>query len=261
MKKSRVAILYICTGKYVVYWKNFFKSAEKYLLPGIEKHYFVFTDADKIYADKREDIHRIFQELLPFPKGSLMRFDMFLKIESTLAKFDYMFFFNSNIIFVNNILETELFPSSEENGLVGYLHSMFYNKKPEEYIYERNKLSTAFVPVGVGKRYYQGCLIGGVSEDFLEMCRVLDKNIKADLRNDFIAIWWDESHLNHYFLDKEVKLLHPGFCYPELLNLPFEKKAIMLNKTKMGLDYLRGLDNSLKGRVRFFLKRLINNKN
>ena len=42
---NKVAVLYICTGKYDVFWKDFYISYEKYFLPDCEKHYYVFTDA------------------------------------------------------------------------------------------------------------------------------------------------------------------------------------------------------------------------
>ena len=40
----KVAILYICTGRYAQFFDGFYESAEQYLLQGVEKRYFVFTD-------------------------------------------------------------------------------------------------------------------------------------------------------------------------------------------------------------------------
>ena len=37
MKKS-IGVLYICTGPYVLFWKDFFESFEKNFLPNIEKN-------------------------------------------------------------------------------------------------------------------------------------------------------------------------------------------------------------------------------
>lgn len=42
--KPSVAILYIATGRYTVFWKYFYRSAEKHLLPNSNKHYVLFTD-------------------------------------------------------------------------------------------------------------------------------------------------------------------------------------------------------------------------
>ena len=46
--KPSVAILYIATGRYTVFWDYFYQSAEKYLLPVCNKHYILFTDSDAL---------------------------------------------------------------------------------------------------------------------------------------------------------------------------------------------------------------------
>ncbi len=50
---TKVAVLYIATGKYTVFWPEFYESAEKYLLKDCEVHYFVFTDADDLTGAQR----------------------------------------------------------------------------------------------------------------------------------------------------------------------------------------------------------------
>ncbi|MFR6034556.1 MAG: hypothetical protein ACLUKN_16135 [Bacilli bacterium] len=41
----KTAVLYIATGRYLTFWKDFFESSERYFLRGIHKSYFVFTDS------------------------------------------------------------------------------------------------------------------------------------------------------------------------------------------------------------------------
>ena len=85
VKRMKIAILYICTGKYDIFWKEFFESYEELFLPNSEKEYFVFTDAEELYAEKNcERIHRIYQEQLGWPKDTLMRFHMFDTISEQL---------------------------------------------------------------------------------------------------------------------------------------------------------------------------------
>ena len=36
----KVGILYICTGKYIVFWEEFYKSCQKYFLTLIPQHYY-----------------------------------------------------------------------------------------------------------------------------------------------------------------------------------------------------------------------------
>ena len=42
----KVGILYIGIGNYTLLWEDFFKSAEKYLFPNVDKQYFLFTDKE-----------------------------------------------------------------------------------------------------------------------------------------------------------------------------------------------------------------------
>lgn len=45
----RIGILYIATGRYYVFWEDFYKSAEKYFLPNLEKQYFIFSDYENTF--------------------------------------------------------------------------------------------------------------------------------------------------------------------------------------------------------------------
>lgn len=44
----KVGILYVCTGKYDIFWPDFYETAEMLLLPDCEKTYLVLTDAQKL---------------------------------------------------------------------------------------------------------------------------------------------------------------------------------------------------------------------
>ena len=85
-KMKKIAILYICTGKYDIFWEDFYKTSEKYFLNNSEKHYFVFTDAQSIYEENCDRVHKIYQKTLGWPYNTLMRFNMFKGIEEQLEK-------------------------------------------------------------------------------------------------------------------------------------------------------------------------------
>lgn len=233
----KVAILYICTGKYDIFWRKFYKSSEKFFLSDTEKHYFVFTDSEKIKNNNK--VHIIFQENLGWPYNTLYRFNFFSKIIDELSKFDYIFFFNANMIFQLPIGE-EILPTNDENGLLGVQHPAFYNKNNIEFTYERNEFSTAFIKPGDGKYYFMGGFNGGKAKSYLDLIITLNENIQKDLSNNIIAIWHDESHLNAYFLDKCIKVLSPSYGYAQGWDLPFEKKIVVLDKSRFGgHDFLR----------------------
>lgn len=242
---NKIGILYICTGNYDVFFNEFYHTAEKFLLPNSEKHYYVFTDSQNII--NTPNIHKIYQEKLGWPKDTLMRFHLFLNIENQLNECDYLFFFNANYTFTELINESEILPNSEHNFLVGQIHPVAYHKKRNEFPYEKNPLSTAYIPNNRGKYYFAGGLIGGRTKEFLAMCHVLKNNIDVDFENNIIAQWHDESHINQYYSTNEPKKLHPGYCYPQDWYLPFKQKTLLLDKNKFGGHaFMRGQNKNVK---------------
>lgn len=231
IKKQKVGILCICTGKYICFFDEFYTSCELNFLCNYEKHYYVFTDSE--IKNEHVRVHRIEQRKLGWPYDTLMRFHMFDSIGNVLVEMDYLFFFNINMVFNSNI-GTEVLPSSQHNYLAGVKHPGYYRNKINDFPYERCEDSTACISIGEGKYYYQGCLSGGRTYEYLEMCTIIKTNINLDLENGIIATWHDESHLNKFYLDKKIRTLSPSYAYPELLNLPFKKRIIQLDKSKLG---------------------------
>lgn len=156
---------------------------------------------------------------------------MFKSIEDELKNFDYIFFFNANILFIKEIGD-EILPLKED--LVMVQHPGFFNKPKYKFPYERNRKSTAYIPKKIGSFYVQGALNGGKGIEFIKLINVLSENINTDINNNIIAIWHDESHLNKYIINKNVKLLNPGYVYPEGWNIPFEMKILTRDKNKWG---------------------------
>ena len=195
-------------------------------------HYFVFTDADHIYAEKRADVCKVFQRQLGWPYDTLRRFDMFLSIESNLKEYDYLYFFNSNLIIKKRITKEEFLPTPKEK-LVFTKHPGFYAKTNAEFTYERNPESRAYIPKGEGKVYVAGGLNGGETKAFLDMAKELQKRIAEDEKKGIIAIYHDESQINRYVYElEEYKLLHPGYLYPEGWNIPFPMIGFLIAKGK-----------------------------
>lgn len=238
MKKTKVGILYICTGRYAVFWERFYRSAEKFLLtePDIEKHYFIFTDADVL--ENESNIHKYFKKPQGFPSDSIKRFRMFLAIKEDLKKMDFVFFLNANMNFVQYVGK-EILPFTSPSGLMGVLHPGYAHSPKEELPYERNPNSTAFIPYIEGHtyRYFMGGFNGGKTEQFLAMCEVCDSNIREDTEKNIVACFHDESHINAYFLKREILILSPEYGFPEDLDTPYAQKVIILNKAKHYGDY------------------------
>lgn len=201
----KVAILYICTGKYNQFFKGFYESAEKYLLRDAEKHYYIWTDRDNL-ADGISNVTTIHKECEGFPADSLFRFEMFMQVENELMKYDYIYFMNSNALFIKPVGE-EILP--DETGLaMGIWRGTRERQHPMFYPYERNKKSLAYIaPYQPPYVYFMGGLNGGTSEKYLEMIRTLSKNIRDDYNRGIIAKFHDESHINAYMRNHSCKIL------------------------------------------------------
>lgn len=232
--ETSVAILYIAIGQYACFWKGFYVSAERYLLPNTKKEYFIFTDQETLYADKDESVHIIFQEDLGWPLNTLLRFSFFNSIKDQLRQYDYIFFMNANILINQTITEQEFLPKEEDYLFV--LHHAFWKAKCDMFPYDRNPKSQAYIPYNSGDYYITGGLNGGKAEAFLNMSKRLDDLIQQDKKNNVVALWHDESFINKYALkEKNFKLLSPAYFYPELvgsLELNCERKIIARDKRK-----------------------------
>ncbi|WP_204979648.1 family 6 glucosyltransferase [Eikenella corrodens] len=240
-----VAILYISTGRYTIFWDNFFISSERFLLPDCQKHYFLFTDSlEMLLGEQEGKVTRITQNKLGWPYDTLMRFDMFLNIKSTLLSYDYIYFFNGNTEFLKPITQEDLLPLKPHENLVVSHQPHITHLLPAEFPYERNPRSTAYIPYDQGQYYFAGGLNGGKASAFLEMCEILDQRIKQDLDKNIIALWHDESQLNKYVLNRnDLKILPRYFTRGEAEIWKECSKVMFSDKTHYrfgGHAYLRG---------------------
>jgi hypothetical protein len=232
-----VAIVYICTGKYDIFFEEFYESAEENFLRCSKKTYFVWTDSENESFNKH-NVVKTHQSKLGWPFDTLMRFHMFNSKSEELSKFDYVFFFNANMKILKEITPEEILPTVDEHYLVGVEHAGYRNQRGPV---ETRAESTAYVKPELNMQYHQGCLFGGSGKSFTLMIDHLKNNVQIDLDKKIIAIWHDESHMNCYFSENRPKSLDSAFAHPE--NWPYhkEKICIQIDKSKFpgGHNYLR----------------------
>lgn len=245
----RIGILYICTGKYDIFWKGFYLSAERYFMNSspYTREYYVFTDSISLYGEEEnKHIHKIKQQNLGWPDNTLKRFHVFLKIKQQLEQeTDYLFFCNANLLFKSPV-DSEILPSNDSNGLVGTLHPGFYESSNKEFTYERRMNSSAYIPEGIGEYYYAGGFSGGCTKAYLQLCETIKSWIDIDESNNIVAIWHDESQINKYFINNPPYTLSPAYLYPEGWSIPFNEIIIIRDKSKKeygGHDFLRKKDS------------------
>ncbi|MDR1682375.1 MAG: glycosyl transferase [Candidatus Symbiothrix sp.] len=250
-------ILYICTGAYSIFWKDFYITANKYLFPGVIKKFFVFCDSSEIYGETNNpNIVKIPIEHKAWPYNTLLRFEMFYNHKNLFDGCDYLLFYNANTIFTTEILPEEILPEKEDGYLVALSNNDVNNFTPEQHTYDRNPASTAYIPFGQGKEYYRGCFNGGRTPEFLQLIKTCKEQTDIDLKNNVMALWHDESHLNKYLLNKPVKTISSVYGKPEEWQQPKEAKVIFSIKSKKIKDINRFKGIQIKYSLTRFIRKL-----
>jgi len=256
----KIAILYICTGKYRIFWDDFYKSCERFFFPTTTKHYFIFTDAADIVTDN--NITKIEKQCQGFPLDSLFRFDMFLEVETRIFHYDYVFFLNANMLFVKEVRE-EIFPCDNFKGIICVTHprGYKYRKFPSMFTYERNRKSLAYVPKFKNKQYayFMGGFNGGSVKEYYELVRICSQNIHIDYDNGIVAVYHDESHLNKYCFEHNTLVhgLPVNYGYPENVNLGLEPIVIIRDKTKFSDYFDKHYNESLLSKLKRYFDILV----
>ena len=145
---------------------------------------------------------------LEWVRTTITRYHWMLQEEARLSQYENILFMDADMLPVSRITADDL----QTAGILAVQHPLY----PQAW--ERNPASTAYVE-GDHEPYFQGCLQGGATVPFLEMCRVLAHNTDVDDAHDVVAICHDESHMNRFLFDHPpTKILGPEFAFPGPLN-------------------------------------------
>lgn len=248
-----VGILYIGIGNYMLLWENFFKSAEKYLFPNVNKRYYLFTDKE-LSVSKSVSVYH--QKDLGGYNNTLYRFKMFYEHRDDLYKCDYLFFFNGDTLFKRIIYLEELMPTAENGFLVGLVWHIYKIKDRDTFPYDRNPNSAAYIPYGQGLYYFQGGLNGGRTFEYMQLIESCMRDIEMDCKKGIVALVNDESYLNKYLLGRKVKIVGTEYGKPEKWYFPINRKIIFRDKNNFfrnrGLEYNKKPDHT-SALVAFFV--------
>lgn len=196
-------------------------TAKQYFLPGHDVDYFLWSDMEAV------DYATVFPcEPIEWPMPTLMRYHLMLQQEEKLKEYDYVFYVDCDMLFVNVVgdeilgerltgvqqpmyaLRREYWPPYEPN-----FKSAAYIKRPGKIINENGR--PRFMPL-----YFAGGFQGGRTEAWIAAMKVMKKNIDDDFAKNYVAQWNDESHFNKYMFehpdDRDV-ILTPSYTYPDSL--------------------------------------------
>jgi histo-blood group ABO system transferase len=233
----KICILLIATNRYVQFINPLLETIDKNFLSGHDVDALIFTNQELDVDSDRIRISKIEHE--PWPMPTLKRYHYFLQEKEHIMKYDYCFYLDVDMAIVDKVGDEIL------GDLVATIHPGMWASPPDAFTYERRQTSRAFVAYGQGSKYYAGGFNGGKPDEFLKMSETIVTNIDIDLKNNIIAEWHDESHMNHYLLSNPPTVeLTPSYCFPEGADMegrptvyyklgwkvPFEPKIMALQK-------------------------------
>lgn len=226
--KPSIGVLYVCTGKYAIFWDDFYFNSKKYLFTDCDITFFVFTDNQEILETERSDVVCFSTNAEPWPFPTLMRYRTFLSVEPMFNCVDYLLFCNANLRFNSSINYKDVFGTK---GLFATVHPGYEGKMAHTFPYENNPMSRAYTEIRA-KEYVCGGFNGGKKGEFLDLCRTLNDRIHEDLADGIIAIWHDETHFNRFYAEniQKFNLISSDYCFPEGWDDKRLSRVTVLNK-------------------------------
>jgi len=231
-KKKKIGIYSIFMGEYDAFLQGFLENMRARFLPTHPKVFYIVSDKPQVCADlamSEPDVECVIKETIGWPYETLYRWNFFKTgFNPNPEKISHIFFMNANARIQETLSDDILAPYT------AVVHNMHVDNMPyASTSFEKNPVSTAYVPPMNHYKYYGARFMGATTENFLEMCDKLDENTQIDESNHFIAAWHDESHYNHYInvvLDGDVKQLGAEYHVPEGEETDESPKIIYLNK-------------------------------
>lgn len=237
---NRIGIVYMATGYYCCFWKEFYTSCETFFCVDAKKGYEVFTDSAELLNTNIPNVtfHAIEDKGWIINVSSKSEFICSIS-ERLRINYDYVYYLNGNFRCLKPINSQEILPEAKNGyfAALSFLHNR--HKSPDQYDYDRNANSHAFVPSGKGKRYYQASFYGGRTEELLKFSEWSREMIHRDMSNGIIARYHDESYLNCYLQDAVPLVLSDVYGYSDFTQYNGEYKAELINKNLfLGINLL-----------------------
>lgn len=198
---SKVAITYICTGKYKRFFPAFYESFRENFCPNDERTFVIITDdVEWVKAQSQGDI-LAYDTQRRFKKDEdnadyckFRKWKDILLAEDFLETQDYAFYFNGNSICMRH---TTL------DDILGGMEDLCLHRNNSPKASELSDIRSAAWYDPTGTKYVMPGLAGGTSKRFLqcarfiEACRNYDAVFGYD-RRDMVP-WHDETYYNRYF--------------------------------------------------------------
>ena len=250
MTMRKIGILYICTGPYARLFEDFYITFKQHFLTGkAEFVFYVWTDSDLI--KETDDVKLYPHSYAGYPWDTLLRFEMFLEAKNDFEGCDYLYFFNANALFLEDIGE-EILPITDDELVAMNWH--IYNNISFLQPYEMDKKSVAYIPPFTPPyRYYSGQFNGGTKKQFVDLIETCAKDVRKDMENGLLAKSLDQDYLNHYLHYHKCRDFPADYMMPQEWVKPNQHPKIVF-RTKDNKVYnkpivKKSLFNILKGKL------------
>jgi hypothetical protein len=249
---TRLTIFSVATDRYLEFWLELLRSAEKFLDKDLIVQWILFTNREKdipfsVIDHLGTNLVTVRFESSPWPMPTLLRYEL-LASAAKIIEGEIIMHLDADMLFASSLSKDDLHQAmgNQKVALVkhpGYFRPQklalikFYIRNPT-YIFrdlksqilnggigswEKNHDSLAFVNRKDRSIYVCGGAWFGKRESIIDLCRLLSERIQKDLSKNIIAKFHDESHLNWFAVNHEVSTLSPIFCfelsYPQLISL------------------------------------------
>ena len=207
---SKVAITYICTGKYKRFFPAFYGSFRENFCPNDERTFVVITDdVEWVKAQSQGDI-LAYDTQRRFKKDEdnadyckFRKWKDILLAEDFLETQDYAFYFNGNTVCLKPTTVDDMLHGKDEVVKTEWYSDDYFGKEPSASAFNYQEARAHY-----GYSYYQCCLYGGTAQRFLQCARFIESCRNYDAvfgydRGDIVP-FHDETYYNKYAASRKV---------------------------------------------------------
>lgn len=202
----KLSISYICTGKYNIFFKDFYESFQDCFCKGHKLSFVIATDQPSSYCKYKDcklyHVQRYFKHSdLNFIK--FRKWHDILLAEDFLQTQDYCFYMNGNLRCHSKVTLDDLFNGKQQYAVY---HSLFDKTVMDmKESLTTCKQSAAYFDAWNSDnypnyKYYQAGNVGATSKEFLRMCHFIESSRHYDAYHGFDKYikWHDETYYNKY---------------------------------------------------------------
>lgn len=229
----KIGIVYLATGAYNQFWKDFHDTCEQYFCVDAEKGYELFTDSPESIGCAMPNVHVRQIKDLGWIVNTSYKSEYICGIREALEDYDFVFYINSNFLFTSPIYAVEVLPTVSDDYLTALSFDHYLGIDVCHYPYDRNPQCLAYIPIGKGKRYYQGGFYGGRTKELLALSDWCREAIARDFSQKVVARFHDESYINRYLMDKSPKILNDEYALQHIWPYHGSYKAVIRNKEEV----------------------------